>query len=234
MSGKKFKTIAGHIKEVRPMEGHKLDGHEADIAELLKKGVTKGTIARIFGVSRPDLYYYMQKRQISFENKDKLTLREEEITEMFNSYVSLNEMAHFFQVSIPRMSQKIKEMGLIRSLSDVFSNCCKNRVPVKRYNQIKELINEGMNIGEVARTLKMSYSTVYSIISKLGLPVQKATPRKTNIELIDKRETIVKMHNVGINTKIIAAVFECDPQVIRYRLRSKGIKMSSNGRTITA
>ena len=232
----KIRTISGTIEKVHPnkLDEHKLCGHEADIAELLKKGIAKGTIARIFGVSRPDLYYFMQTRQISFKNKDKLTWREQEITEMFHSCVSIQDMARFFHVGPQRMKRKIEELGLERDLSDVLCKSHKNKTPNKRHDQIRELFDKGISPAEIAKALDIGCSTVYSVIAKLGLKLKASTPRRAEVELVDKRDVIVKMHNIGISTKDIASVFECDPQVIRYRLRAKGIKMASNGRTITA
>ena len=279
MSGKKIRTIAGHIKEVRPMEGHKLDGHEADLVELLKKGVTKETIARIFGVTRPTLYYFLQSRDIDYL-KDKKTLSgyEKEITEMFNSGCTLFEMSHHFHVHQQKLVQKIKELGLTRKLADVhttratlpgryeqvkelldkgmstveiakalgisysnaYSYVAKFRTRKKLKNdenlgkqneQIKELFDQGMSTAEIARTLGISYSVAYSCVNKFG---PRETPCKADCELVDKREIIAKMHNIGISTKDIASVFECAPQSIRYRLNAVGIKMDTRGRTVTA
>lgn len=284
MSRSKIKTIAGFIKETYPMEGHKLDGHEADIAELLKKGVTKGTIAHIFGVSRPDLYYFMQTRSINY--KDKIDYREAEITEMFNSGCPLYEIAAHLHTTSAKISKKIKELGLFRSLSDVRYKNYTDKTIGERYKRIKDLFDKGFNAADIARTLGISYSTtysyvakfgtrkekdftshrndknfckqvkelldkgtsvaeiartlnagcstIYSVMAKSGLKVNKFSHYNPDSELVDKRDVIAKMHNIGISTKDIASVFECAPQSIRYRLNAVGIKMDTRGRTVTA
>ena len=42
----------------------KLDGKEEEITQLLSKGVSKASIARITGVSRPTLCHFVQTRSL--------------------------------------------------------------------------------------------------------------------------------------------------------------------------
>jgi DNA-binding CsgD family transcriptional regulator len=42
----------------------KLDGNEGEIKELLKKRVSKASIAKIFDISRPALYSFVKTRDL--------------------------------------------------------------------------------------------------------------------------------------------------------------------------
>lgn len=191
-----------------------LDKHKQEIIELLQQGMTKVDIAKHFGVSKQTLFHFLQTNQISHSLECRLKSAESKIIEMFKSGLTIKEMAKCLKTSQTAISQQIKRIKLSRSRADTYN---KQTILEKHGAQIKQMFDAGLTQQAIAKALGVHVQSIKNCVRQLGLTRDKISKP---INMIAGREDILlRMHQIGIDTKIIALVFNCTAQVVRWHLR---------------
>ena len=133
----------------------------------------------------------------------------DEIIRLLTDGISKIDIARRFGMS----KQTLHRFVYLNQLESSFSYRLKSSE-----RKIAEIFRKDVSSKEVAEKMDLGYKRMGKYVAAL----------------VGKNELILKMHNAGIATSVIAKTFECPIEIIRTRLRRMGINMDNHGRTITA
>mgnify|MGYP002624562687 CR=1 FL=1 len=199
-----------------------LDKYKGQIVELLEKGVQKKEIAQRFGVSKQTLFRFFKLNQIEHSLIYRLNASESKIVEMFKQGITIKQMALCLKTSQRSITQKIKKMKLTRQRSDTYN---KPTILENYHTQIKQMFENGFSYQAIAEALGVHVQSIKNCVRQLGLKRNKIGKYASTI--VGKEEILLRMHQIGLDTKIIAFVFNCPAQVIRWHLRRLRIASES-------
>ena len=164
-------------------------------ALMWEEGVTQKTIAKMMNTTRSTIIRACREFNLKRENYNL------DIDEVDNLYFykkkKLKEIAKIMNTSIPTVSRvliKIKET----------KNISTHRRNNLNLQEIKNYLNEGMGLGEIAKKLNITYSALYDFISKNN-SLKKIIKEKRKNE----HSSIIKLLKQGVSQQKIADQFKC-------------------------
>lgn len=190
-----------------------LDKHKQEIIKLLQQGMTKVDIAKHFGVSKQTLFRFLQINQISYSLADRLKVAEDKISELFKQGITIKEMASHLKTSQKTITQKIQNMNLTRQRSDTYN---KKTILENYHTRIKQMFENGFSYPAMADALGVHVQSIKNCVRQLGLKRNKIGKYASTI--VGKEDILMRMHQIGIDTKIIAFVFNCTAQAVRWHI----------------
>ena len=220
-------TIYRYIKELKKEGKIKKIDKESRVEELYNSGIGIEEIAKILNVSVGTTIKYVEQlrqegRVQSRKSINSIAKKEnkERIVMLYNSKMKIKTMAESLGVSVGTVNRYIKELreeGKIQTASE-------REKELKE--RVLELYNQGLEIKEIAKSLKVPVGSINVCTRKLkkeGIIQSRGLIK--NIEKEKAKEKILKLYNSKVGTEEIAKALNISlPTMYRYirELREEG------------
>ena len=220
-------TIYRYIKELKKEGKIKKIDKESRVEELYNSGIGIEEIAKILNVSVGTTIKYIEQlrqkgRVQSRKSINSIAKKEnkERIVMLYNSKMKIKTMAESLGVSVGTVNRYIKELreeGKIQTASE-------REKELKE--RVLELYNQGLEIKEIAKSLKVPVGSINVCTRKLkkeGIIQSRGLIK--NIEKEKAKEKILKLYNSKAGTEEIAKALNISlPTMYRYirELREEG------------
>ena len=220
-------TIYRYIKELKKEGKIKKIDKESRVEELYNSGIGIEEIAKILNVSVGTTIKYVEQlrqegRVQSRKSINSIAKKEnkERIVMLYNSKMKIKTMAESLGVSVGTVNRYIKELreeGKIQTASE-------REKELKE--RVLELYNQGLEIKEIAKSLKVPVGSINVCTRKLkkeGIIQSRGLIK--NIEKEKAKEKILKLYNSKAGTEEIAKALNISlPTMYRYirELREEG------------
>ena len=220
-------TIYRYIKELKKEGKIKKIDKESRVEELYNSGIGIEEIAKILNVSVGTTIKYVEQlrqegRVQSRKSINSIAKKEnkERIVMLYNSKMKIKTMAESLGVSVGTVNRYIKELreeGKIQTASE-------REKELKE--RVLELYNQGTEIKEIAKSLKVPVGSINVCTRKLkkeGIIQSRGLIK--NIEKEKAKEKILKLYNSKAGTEEIAKALNISlPTIYRYirELREEG------------
>jgi len=208
----------------------KLTGHEEEIHEMLKQGLSKKEIGERFGVHRQTVRIFIKEKNIpdiSRTGESESPLKRERLLKLDGQYekikklreegYTIKELTHLLDVSHTCLEKFLSE-----------NNISKNKKRTielnSKYEMIKELRNEGQTFLEISKKTGFHKEVVrrFCIRNKISVTGHKKLRRKSKLK--EQIETIKTLRRERKPYKEIGKLFGVTGEAVRFFCKDNDIE----------